>query len=65
MAKKTFRVHAEVISFVHIDVEANSIEEANEIAEDTDGGNFVSSQEEGDFVIQNSLTHTVRKTKNK
>lgn len=39
MAK--YRVWAESISDVYLDVEANSKEEAMEIAMDTDGGDFI------------------------
>jgi len=63
--KKTFRVHAEVTTFCYIDVEANNITEANEIAEGIDGGDFISTEQGGDFDIQYSLTHTVNKTKKK
>jgi len=59
--KKTFRVHAEVTTFCYIDVEADSVEEANEIAEGIDGGDFIPSEKEGDFDIQRSLTHEVEK----
>ena len=56
--KKTFRVQAEVITYCYIDVEADSIEEANEIAGQIDGGDFISS-DEGDFNILDSLTKEV------
>jgi len=53
--KKTFRVQAECITYCYIDVEADSTEEANQIAADTDGGEFITT-EEGDWNILESLT---------
>ena len=38
-----YRVWAESISYVYLDVEANSEGEALQIAEDTDGGDFTDS----------------------
>ncbi len=37
---KTYRVWAKCVSFCFIDVEANSEEEAWELAKDADGGEF-------------------------
>ncbi len=39
MAK--FRVMYKSIGYVYLDIEADSLEEAREIAENTDGGEFV------------------------
>lgn len=61
MAKKTFRVQAEVITFCYLDVKADSAEEANQIAEDTDGGDFITSEKGGDFVILHTLTSEIEK----
>ena len=36
-----YRVMCKSISYVYLDVEANSVEEAVAIAEDTDGGDFI------------------------
>ena len=36
-----YRVMYKSIDYVYIDVEADSIEEAKEIAENTDGGEFI------------------------
>lgn len=56
---KTFRIHAEVITYAYLDVQADSMEKALEKAkEEHDGGDFIST-DDGDFVIQESLTHEV------
>ena len=60
--KKKFRVNAEVITFCHIDVEAYDADEANDIADATDGGDFITG-EGGDFVIQKSLTSEIEEGK--
>ena len=57
--KKIFRVQAEVISYCHIDIEAVSAEEANDIAKGIDGGDFI-TDEGGDFNILNTLTEEVK-----
>ena len=50
--KKTFRVYAKVITYCYIDIDANSKEEAEDIAMDTDGGDFVNRDESGgDFIV--------------
>lgn len=36
-----YRIFYKAIDYVYLDVEANSLEEAKEIAEDTDGGEFI------------------------
>lgn len=41
MAKKTYRVLATMETDLYLDVEANSKEEAIEIAEAADGGDFI------------------------
>lgn len=57
MAEKTFRVRAEVITYCYLDVKAESIEQANEIASKTDGGDFTSENEEsGVFNVLDSET---------
>lgn len=60
--KKIFRVQAEVVSYCHIDIEANSAEEANSIAEGVDGGDFI-TDEGGEFNILNTLTDEVKEEK--
>lgn len=40
----TFRVVYKEVGYLHLDVEANSPEEAREIAENTDGGEFISDE---------------------
>lgn len=56
--KKKFRVQATVTTSCYIDIEADSIEEANEIASETDGGDFISYDDEdsGEFNIVENLT---------
>lgn len=39
--KKTYRVWAECISYCYLDVEAESEEEAKDIADEADGGDFM------------------------
>lgn len=36
-----YRVMYKLIDYVYLDVEADSVEEAKAIAEDTDGGDFI------------------------
>lgn len=43
MAK--FKVEAKVVTFCYMVIEADSVEEANEIAENMDGGDFITSPE--------------------
>ena len=65
--KKTFRVYAKVITYSYIDIEADSEDEANEIAEDQlqtdelDGGDFFDCEKGGEFELApNSMpTHEV------
>lgn len=61
MAKKTFRVQAEVISYCYIDVKANNAEEANEIAYNTEAGDFISEENGGEFNILKTLTEVKKK----
>lgn len=52
MAKKnTFRVFAKVITYCYADIPANSKEEAEQIAEDMDGGDFISTDDGGDWIV--------------
>ena len=46
----TYRVHAKSISYVYLDVEADSEEQALEIADRADGGEFTDSGF-GDWVM--------------
>ena len=47
----TFRVWAECISDVYVDIEADSEEEAREAAEELDGGDFHEDYTGGEFRI--------------
>lgn len=51
--KKIFRVYAKVVTYSYLDVEADDKDEAEEIAENTDGGDFIADDEttKGDFVV--------------
>lgn len=51
--KKTFRVYAKVVTYCYLDVEAENQEQAEEIAQDTDGGDFTTEEVEdgGDFIV--------------
>ena len=49
--KRTFRVHAEVVTRCYLDVEARDADEAHEIANKTDGGNFTPIDHEGSFEV--------------
>jgi hypothetical protein len=65
MAEKTFRVRAEVITYCYLDVKAESIEQANEIASKTDGGNFTSENEEsGVFNVLDGETIEIENEEN-
>lgn len=48
---KKYRIWAKSVSFPYLDVVANSYEEAREIAEDTDGGEFEPNEQSGDWEI--------------
>ena len=45
MAK--YRVFAKITSYAHLDVEAETVEKAKEIAENTDGGEFIDTGDGG------------------
>lgn len=45
-----YRVWAKMTNYCYLDVEADSIDEAEEIADETDGGDFINS-EDGDWEI--------------
>lgn len=49
-----YRVWAESISYVYLEVEANSEDEALQIAEDADGGEFTDSGN-GDWKMGNAF----------
>lgn len=52
-----YRVFYKSIDYVYLDVEANSPEEAQEIAEDTDGGEF-KADGYGDWEYDRTETET-------
>lgn len=60
MAK--FKVQARVSTYCYVIVEADSVMEANEKAEDMDGGDFISEDDNmGDWDIMKSETHEIDK----
>jgi len=58
--KKRFKVQAEVITYCYVVVEADSAEEANEIADGMDGGDFITKEKGGDFNILTTLTQETK-----
>jgi len=58
MAKKEFIVYAKYRSICSLNVEADTKEEAEEIARNTDGGHFASEEEtfSSDWYIDEGLT---------
>lgn len=61
MAKKIFKVWAKCTSYCWLDVEADNKEEAEEIAENTDGGDFEQpiDSDDGDWEIVDTMTKEV------
>lgn len=61
--EQTFRVYAKVVTYCYLDVTAKSQDKAEEIAQDTDGGDFITEEIEdgGEFIVcpENKPTHTV------
>ena len=53
---KKYKVYAENTTYYSLEVEANSIEEANKIAEDSDGGEWTEDSY-GKWIISDDLTH--------
>lgn len=52
---KTYRVIASYTVYCHLDIEADSMDEAKEIAYNADGGEFVQSDQYGDWNIDNIM----------
>ena len=50
-----YRVWAKMTNYCYLDVEADTIDEAEKIAEDADGGDFINS-DEGDWEIMYDST---------
>ncbi len=46
-----YRVWAKMTTYSYLDVEAESPDEAFNIAKETDGGEFISSEEGGDWEV--------------
>lgn len=50
-SKKKYRVFAECVTVSYIDIEATDEQEARDIAEDMDGGDFIVCNDAGDWRI--------------
>ena len=57
-----YRVWAKMTTYCYLDVEAEDAYEANEIAENTDGGDFIEDSDpyNGDWEIMESETERIR-----
>lgn len=53
--KKTYRVWAEMVTHCYIDIEAESEAEAKNIAEETDGGEFIPCHEKGSWDVTGEI----------
>ena len=63
--KKKFKIEAEVVSYVSLIVEAESLEEAISIAQDADGGEFIEENPSaGEFNILPDSSHEIEEEKN-
>jgi len=61
---KNFRVYATMTELLFIDIKANNLEEAIAIAEETDGGDFISGEcQNGTWEINPELTEELFLTK--
>jgi hypothetical protein len=49
MAK--FRVRAKVTTYCYLDIEADYIDDAIDIGRETDGGDFITEDKEGEFEV--------------
>ena len=58
MKKQNYRVYAEVSTRCYLDVEASSEEEALQIGEDADGGDFISEEDTGDWSVYQAVLFT-------
>ena len=62
--KKTYRVMAVMTSYCYIEIEAESKKDAFDIAQDTDGGDFIEENPlDGDWSI--SMENIIEKKENK
>jgi len=55
-----YRVWAKMTTYCYLDVEAEDAYEANEIAEKTDGGNFIDDSDSDDWEIMEYQTERIR-----
>lgn len=58
--KKKFKIQAETVTYSYIVVEAKDKDEAHLIAENTDAGQFIPLENEGDFGILEGLTEEIK-----
>jgi len=59
--KKKYVVFAECTSYYSMEIEASSADEANQIAEESDGGEWTEDSN-GKWIINDELTHLVDTT---
>ncbi len=52
---RTYRIMASYTVYCHLDIEAESLDAAKEIAYESDGGDFTQSEKYGDWNIDNVL----------
>lgn len=48
---KTFRLHGKVTTYCHLDVQAQTLEEAHDLGEKADAGDFITEDEGGQWEI--------------
>jgi 5-methylcytosine-specific restriction endonuclease McrBC GTP-binding regulatory subunit McrB len=49
---KTYKVTVSYVSYCHAEIEADSIDEAIELARNMDGGDFIPAQDNDDWSIE-------------
>jgi hypothetical protein len=49
---KKFKITASFVSYCHAEIEAETQEEAEQIARDMDGGDFIPAQDNDDWTIE-------------
>ena len=58
---KTYRVYYKTTDYVYADIEANSIEEAKDIAAEMDGGEFILDADGGGWDYDRTVDYETRK----
>lgn len=49
---RTYKITASFVSYCHAEIEAETQEEAEQIARDMDGGDFIPAQDNDDWTIE-------------